>query len=107
ADNIPVVLFNLDDVSAEQVASLQTQLIDETLDEESGFYQVEDDPVSDEASIIAAQTTDINGWQVIGSFPESEIPSRNAFESTSSLFDVSEIGDTISIIVERAVNFLN
>ncbi len=107
ADGTVLAEYNAPAATAEQVSRLLGNLTEETYDEDGEYYQVASDPINEEASFISQLQGDINDLIVIGSVPTSEAPSQNIVESTLNLFDVSEVGDTTSAVVERGVAFLN
>jgi len=106
-DDQVVAQFNRETTSADAVAGLQSGLTEDNYNEDDEYYSLDSDPILDEASYLARQTSEINDWVIIGSYPQSEVPTQNIFESTATLFDVTEVGSTVSFVVERAVEFLN
>lgn len=99
--------FNQDDATTTQIESLLGELDETTFDEDGEYYEISEDPVNEEASFVALLEADVNNWQVIGSFPTGETPTQNIVETSMNLFDATELGNTISLAVEDAVDFLN
>lgn len=107
ADGAIVAHYNDPSASPEQVNSLLGLLNEETLNADDEYYEVEADPVIDNGSFVSVVDGNVEGWQVIGAYPIAEVPQQGLVNSTANLFDVSEVGSTISVIVDDAVAFLN
>jgi glycine betaine/proline transport system permease protein len=107
ADNEVIAQFNHAGATPSDISALLDRLTDDVFDEEDEFYEIDTDPLIDEASFATVQDVDFTDWRVIGAFPISEVPNQDYFESTMNLFDASELGDTFSLMVADAFRFLN
>lgn len=105
ADNNVVTAYNRD--QTEGASELLGQLTEDTLNTEEGYYRLGSDAVNGESSVVATHPYEDAGWQAVGSFPTSEVPSATLTESLANLFEFSEIGEIVSSGVESVVNFLN
>jgi len=106
-DGTVVAHYNDPSASSEQVNSLLGLLNEETLNADDEYYEVEADPIIDSGSFVSVVDANIDSWQVVGAYPISEVPDQSLVNSTANLFDVSEVGSTVSVIVDDAVAFLN
>jgi len=107
-DGAIIAHYNDPAASSEQVSSLLSSLTEDNLQVDDEYYEVSADPIlEDSTTFVSVMDGDINDWQVIGAYPASEVPAQTITDSAVNLFDASEVGDTISAIVEDAVNFLN
>jgi glycine betaine/proline transport system permease protein len=106
ADNTVLAQYN-QSASSDQASAILGTLTEENFDEDNDVYTVEDDALIGESTLIATLESDFNEWIVVGAFPTSETPSQSLVDSTVNLFDASELGDTISLMVADAFTFLN
>jgi len=108
ANNEILGQYNAEGVTSDEVAALRESLVEDSLRGEDGeYYEIAQDPVTDAGDFVVVADTDVEGWTLISSYPTAEIPNVDILTSTINLFDVSEAGSTLSVMVEDAVSYLN
>jgi glycine betaine/proline transport system permease protein len=107
ADGTVLAEFNRPTAAAEQVNNVLGDLTEERLSDNEEYYTLDSDPLVEETTFVASVTDENTDWVVLGAIPASDAPTQSIVDSTLNLFDVSEVGDTVSLWVERAVSFLN
>ncbi len=90
---------------SDDVIQLLTRL--ENAPEEEEVHTYASHVFSDQESIVAGQELDLDGWYIVGSIPTNEIPTVGLQESTSNIFEFSELGSLFSEYVEEGVDYLN
>lgn len=95
------------DLEGDNLDQLLGQIADGSTDE-FDVYTFDSHAFRSEESMVAASALEeLAGWQVVGSIPTEEIPSVGVLDSTSELFEFSEIGGIFSDGVEDTVDYLN